>query len=231
MKTLPSYRAISTSPLVHYQRIAEYRARALQRIDYWKRAAEPLHCYGEDRDGRSPIPVLCLNDRKNDLLGGALRSVRTFQDIMDAHDLRRSSHDGWYTDPDSCTSRDGSGLCWGVVAYLGHGRWLAGYVLGGTDCGGYHLDRIYDSELEAARAADEIARIVAEHEMEYAQKFRNAQALEMEIEEATAELCKALALRNDKRPCFAGMREEARELMETIRDKRGTLRADYAGVL
>jgi hypothetical protein len=67
--------------------------------------------------------------------------------------------------------------------------------------------------------------------MEHAQKFRAAQALETEIEEATAELCKALALRNDKRPCFAGMREQARQLMETIRDKRDTLRTDFAGVL
>jgi hypothetical protein len=125
----------------------------------------------------------------------------------------------------------GDGLCWGVVAYLGHGRWLAGYVMGGEDPGGYHLDTFYDSEIEAARAADDIAMRAAEKECEYQERWREAQELELRISEREVELGRALANRNDKRPCFAGIREEIAGLIDGIREDRETLRTDYAGVL
>lgn len=210
------------------------RAACLSRIERARKVTQPLHCYGQDGEGRRAVRMLCPMDSKNDLLGGALRSVRTFEEVMRAAErrgeVRRVDHTGWYTDPDGCSSRDGSGLCWGVVAYLGHGRYLAGYVMGGTDCGGYRLDCFYDSELEAARAADGIAEQIAETERTYQQRWQEANRLHDANTDDFQELRKALALRNDPRPCFAGIREEAARLIEAIRRRREELAADYADI-
>ena len=230
MKTLPNYRAVAASTLSHADRVSMYRTAALARIDYWRKASQPLHGYGSDGEGRHTVRVIHAMDSRNNLMGGAFRTVRAVHDIAEANG-RRADHTGWYTDPDGITSRDGDGLCWGVVAYVGHGRYLAGYVLGGTDCGGFHLDAFYDSEREAARVADSIAEQVAEKERDYRQRFNEATALETRIEETTSELQKVLALRNDPRPCFAGIRKEAATLLAALRKLRATMASDYAGVL
>jgi hypothetical protein len=232
MKTLTSYSLLLFGTLAPADRRALWRAATLTRIDAWRKAAEPLHGYGSDGEGRHKVRVIHPMDSRNNLMGGAFRTVRAVHDIDIAEASgRRAEHTGWYTDPDGITSRDGDGLCWGVVAYLGHGRYLAGYVLGGTDCGGFHLDAFYDSEREAADAADSIAENVAETERDYQQRFNEATDLAQEIDAAKVSLRKALALRNDGRECFQGLRAEARELIESIRGKQATMASDYAGVL
>lgn len=99
---------------------------------------------------------------------------------------------GWFTDPDGYTSKDGDGLCWGVVYQLpgrNHScRFVAGYQIGGYDDGPMlDLTRIFeckcaddgmeratdtDGALEAARYADALARDVAEEERIYREENR-----------------------------------------------------------
>lgn len=109
-----------------------------------------------------------------------------FRSTTPAHDVSGAGidHNGWYTDPFCDVFRDGTGLCFGVVCQLpgkgGRARYVAGYQFGGVD-GGPDLDlsTVYESEstgwhgdtpdamVDAARAADELARIAGEDEREY----------------------------------------------------------------
>lgn len=80
-----------------------------------------------------------------------------------ADEIDRSiAHRGWYTDPngDRETIR-------GLVVYLSHGRCLAGWSMGRGMGSAVETDRIYTDPHEAAHAADEAARIAAEHERDY----------------------------------------------------------------
>lgn len=99
---------------------------------------------------------------------------------------------GWYTYPDGFSSKDGSGLCWGVVYQLsgkdGRPRYVPGYVMGGSDDDNPVLDfsdiRVGDrSEFsinpnddpaarDAAATADSMARIAAEKECEYQEAWQ-----------------------------------------------------------
>lgn len=114
-----------------------------------------------------------------------IESPETYlRNVRDVHSLSRyeggPDHNGWITDPYGDTSRDGSGLVWGVIAQLsGRGRkcrFVAGYQFGGTDNGPtFDFSRIYESDgedsksaiEEAARAADSMAEHKAEQEREY----------------------------------------------------------------
>lgn len=73
----------------------------------------------------------------------------------------RINHTGWFIDEDfDQTVR-------GIVMRLPKSRgFLAGWSMGESMASGVKY-RVYDDETEAARAADEEARIVAEHEREY----------------------------------------------------------------
>lgn len=127
---------------------------------------------------------------------------------------------GWYTDPDGDVFKDGTGLCWGVVYQLagrkGESRFVAGYQMGGCDDGpmldlrrvyveprdqpGYWTDspRAMDAAREAARAADEMARIAAEEEREYNEAWRAGvehSELGKTIAETRREILQALAER------------------------------------
>jgi hypothetical protein len=107
---------------------------------------------------------------------------------------RRDPPRGWYTDPDGDACRDGSGLCWGEVYQLparrGVARFVAAYRMGGTadglvvdfgtihttnarDPNGYSQSERYTAEeTDVVTAADELARIAAEHEREYQEAWR-----------------------------------------------------------
>lgn len=95
---------------------------------------------------------------------------------------------GWLTDPYGDVSKDGTGLCWGVVYQLaarnGKARFVAGYIMGGCSDdlptvdfgtvfeenarGGYNdSPQDYDAARDAARAADSMAQKAAEEEREY----------------------------------------------------------------
>mgnify|MGYP000421583524 CR=1 FL=1 len=96
-----------------------------------------------------------------------------FRGVMAAHDCEGGpSHNGWYTNPHGESFRDGSGLCWGVVARLtgkdGRPRFLAGYQFGGMDSGvSIDLESLTDCERDAARRADSLAENAANAEKEY----------------------------------------------------------------
>lgn len=88
--------------------------------------------------------------------------------VTRAADHIRLDHDGWYTDPYQDVGKDGSGLCYGVVVNLTHGRFYPGYQFGGID-GGPTVDfsTAYDTPEDAARPADSMAQHAAEDELEY----------------------------------------------------------------
>lgn len=99
--------------------------------------------------------------------GAQLRNERDCSEIV------RSLPQGWYVDE----WQDDTAI--GIVAGLPHGRFLAGYRLTMNDERVY-FGEIFDDEGDAARMADEHARIVGESESEYAAKER----AEMEREDA-----------------------------------------------
>lgn len=104
---------------------------------------------------------------------GALpfRSINYCDDV-----LRSIDHRGWFTDGESETAR-------GIVARLPHGRFLAGYEL---SMNGEQVvyGELFDDEADAARMADEHARVIAEQESEYSERSRAALDLDDKIERA-----------------------------------------------
>lgn len=131
-------------------------------------------------------------------------------------------HTGWYTDINCFeTAR-------GIVVALPRGRFLAGYEWSENGERVYFAD-IYASAEEAARAADSEAACFAEQAREYDARYQEARRLEDEIDDNLSRLRECLALRN--RPCFAHLRDEARELMGKIRAARAVLDAEYADCL
>ena len=142
-----------------------------------------------------------------------------------AHDITRIAHTGWYTND------DGSGKAWGAVATLPampgfpEGRFLAGYHWG--DNGETVLwPELYSDKKDAADRADEHARVFAELQREDNAKWTAARHLETDIEDGLTRLRECIALRH--KACMDYVRDEIVELCKTIRDKRETLRIEYA---
>lgn len=134
----------------------------------------------------------------------------------------RIDHTGWYCDA------YGEKMARGIVALLPHGRFIAGYWMSGNDERVY-FGEIFDAARDAALMADEHARVISEQEAEHNERFNAAQKLEDENEQAFNRLRECLALRNNA--CFTALRDEARELIETIKGNRETLATEYKGVL
>lgn len=145
-----------------------------------------------------------------------------FRNERFADDVARMDHRGWFTDTDqNDTAR-------GIVAGLTHGRFIAGYFLSMNDERVY-FPEIFTDETDCARMADTHARIIGEAEHEHAVRFDEAQTLESEVEEAITRLRECIVLRHVT--CMEYVRNEITDLIETIRENRETLKADYAGVL
>lgn len=139
-----------------------------------------------------------------------------------ADEIVSINHSGWYTD---C---DGRETARGLVVALPHGRFLAGYHWSDNGERVYFPD-LYDCEDAAARAADSEAASFAELCREDDYQYQQARKLEDEIEGNFSRLRECLALRN--RECFAHLREEARELIASIKEARETLRTEYAAYI
>lgn len=105
-------------------------------------------------------------------------------------------HDGWYTDDQQ------DNMFSPRVWRLPHGRFLAGYVA--TNWDSATLDGVHESESDAWAAADELARVDAEREREYHEKWRAARA----VEDA----------REDKRSALREARIAAIDLVNVLRD-------------
>ena len=149
-----------------------------------------------------------------------------FRNEQDATEiLRNLGHSGYYADIDQ------DNLIIGIVAQLPHGRYIAGYR--STDSG----ERVYfpevftgeDAQEDAARMSDEHARVYGELCYVDSERFDAAQNLESDIETLLLRLRECIVLRHTA--CMDYVRAEITELCESIRDKRETLRTDYAGVL
>lgn len=152
----------------------------------------------------------------------------TFRNERYAHEVLKLGHTGWYDNPDGESSRDGSGLIRGIVGSLSHGRFIAGYELGSSDERVY-FDCVYSDEDSAARAADSHAETIADKEREYQTIWREARDVENENENAFKRLRECIALRNRK--CMGYIRDEVRELCETIRTNRARLSGEFADYL
>lgn len=135
-------------------------------------------------------------------------------------------HHGWFTNADCDTYKDGSGKVRGIVGRLPHGRFIAGYWWGDSDERVYYLE-VFDDETDAARMADEHARVFAEHAYQDNARFEAMQDAESDCEEKLLEVQKAFALRHDWR--FGGT-ERVTHAIEELRTAREELRvatADY----
>jgi hypothetical protein len=169
---------------------------------------------------------------------GAVRGV------VKADSVVKSLPSGWYDNPHGESFRDGSGLIFGVVASLPHGRFLAGWQAGGCDGGPTLSTRIFggpgldpeESAEDAARYADGMAERVAEDERAYREGWEAgtawAEAGER-LAELGAELRALLAERRALRPVTSPGRWPAicATLRQAVADKlaeRAELRAERA---
>lgn len=160
-------------------------------------------------DGKTP--VWCAHT------GEQFRNERFCDDVSEA----RIGHTGWFCDVDQGNKARG------IVGMLTHGRYIAGWMSDNDER--VYFDEVFDNEVDAARMADEHARVIAEQESEYNARFHAAQNLETDIDDSFTRLRECLVLRNVA--CMEYVRDEARGLIECIRSNRETLKTDYAGVL
>lgn len=130
----------------------------------------------------------------------------------------RDHHTGWYSNED-CSEK-----VRGITARLPHGKYIAGYEWSSNGERVWFQD-VYDDRGDACRAADGHAESYAEACKEDDAMFQAARRLESDNEDALARLKECLALRNN--PDF-DLRDEARDLIETIRENREKLKTEYA---
>lgn len=122
----------------------------------------------------------------------------------------RIDHKGWFGD-----TEHGEKLHRGIVAGLSHGRFIAGYAM--AEFGErVYFPEVFTDENEAARMADEHARVAAESEDEYSQRWNEAMRLDGLIEEKLSDVEKSFALRNHPK-LGAKERDWAREVISDIR--------------
>lgn len=133
-----------------------------------------------------------------------------FRDEREASNIVRYLPDGWYTDTDC------SETAIGIVARLPHGRFIAGYRW--TSNGErVYFPEVFTDEDEAARAADSHAESFADDAREDSERFEVMSLAELDAEEKTTELQKAVALRH--RTKFGGP-DRVREVIEALREAR-----------
>lgn len=149
--------------------------------------------------------------------GPQFRGEREACEVSDY--VRRESGGGWYTN----TYRDETAR--GIVARLTHGRFIAGYMWTSNGARVYFPD-VFDDEEDAARMADEHARVFAENAMEDSEKCDAAQEMEYKIETAETRLRECIVLRHKK--CMDYVRAEISEIIKSIRNMRETLQRDFA---
>lgn len=146
-----------------------------------------------------------------------------FRYERDAHEIADAGirHTGWYCD------EHGDSLCVGIIARLPHGRFIAGYRQDNGGMRTWHSE-VFDSAREAARMADEHARVIGEAEREHDIRWNAARALEAKVERKLQRLRECLSLRHN--PCFKYAREEIAECIAAIRNARDELATDYKDV-
>lgn len=158
------------------------------------------------------VPVWYCHD------GAQFRNEKFCDDV----DSVRIDHKGWFTDS---TFQDG--VIRGIVASLPHGRFIAGCFM--SDNGErVYFPEVHDNERDAALAADEHARVLAEKETEYQDHNRAGNDLNDEIQAHKARALECWLLRNTKG--MQARRDELRFICATIREKLATMEKDFADV-
>ena len=135
-----------------------------------------------------------------------------FRNERGAHTINRHLDQGWYTDTDA------SETAIGIVSNLSHGRFIAGYRWTSNDERVYFPD-VFTDETDAARMADEHARVFAESAREDSERFAAMQKAEIDVEDALEALRDCLALRHSGRRDS----EDCRDAVQAVRDARDTL--------
>jgi hypothetical protein len=107
---------------------------------------------------------------------------REFRNERFADEVVRLNHTGWFGD-----TEHGEKLHRGIVGSLPHGKFIAGYFQDDNEERIY-IHETFDDESDAARMADEHARIAAEKEDEYSQKWHEAMRLDDLIEGKKADV-------------------------------------------
>jgi len=139
-----------------------------------------------------------------------------FRYTQDAAYVVSIDHTGWYTNPLGEAFKDGSGLCHGVVARLAGGgpaRFAVGYRMGGhddDDAGTFAMRGLFvarssdESDIEqagqdAARAANELACMLAQLESEYQAAWQAGQEYSQEGETIATARAAARAILAERR--------------------------------
>lgn len=151
-----------------------------------------------------------------------------FRHEVKANEYVNKYSNGYYTNADGETSKDGSGLCYGIISMLPHGKFIAGYFVGDNNERVY-FDQMFDCEYDAASMADEHARVQAEAMQEYSQRFNDYQELTDKIDGYVERLKECLALRN--KPDFEYTRRTAKHLILRINCEREEIKQSYADFL
>lgn len=150
-----------------------------------------------------------------------------FRDERDAHDVCNIGHDGWFTDVDA------EETAIGIVARLTHGRFVAGYRWTSNDERVY-FPEVFTDEDDAARMADEHARIFADNARACSERFNAMQHAEIECEEKTEKLREAWQCYKTARFSWVAMPDrfadelehakgEVCEALDALREARETL--------
>lgn len=139
-----------------------------------------------------------------------------FRNERYAHNIARLSHRGWYSDADCDETMRG------IVGALSHGRFIAGYE-SSENGERVYFDAVYTDETEAAHAADEHARVQAEQDKEYSERYRDASNLRDDIAEHESAIKELFPLRNQSRRVRADVYSD----LAKLRTKRASLANDY----
>lgn len=154
----------------------------------------------------------------------------------------RTSHKGWFTE--ECQSGTLRGVVFRLAAKGRKPRYVAGYEASeeGTCGARFDFSEIYDSETDAARAADEFARVEAESEREYNEAWQAGarwQQVGEEIDDWRKLLRELLTGRALERrrgtvrlALMSAADKQARDLIDAIckgRAKRAELMDTYSG--
>lgn len=149
----------------------------------------------------------------------ALRFVGLSHDISRQHGSRCIDHSGWYLRDDETDTV--SGCVYQLPGKNGKPRYLAGYADPCTDnCACLSLDCVFigeDADLEAARYADELARIMAEESRENDRAWCAGQEY-ADLGSEIADTRKATLSILQERRKVRGMEAEAPTLCATIRN-------------
>lgn len=188
----------------------DWRAARSYTLDSWRSAFMVGMWQGFEGEGRARVAVWYTHD------ANAIARMEYADKCEGGPD-----HQGWYSHHEGLSGRDGSGIVRGIVGRLSHGRMIAGYYWGDN---GQHVwfPEVFtgeNAERDAARMADEHARIFAEVCQEDSRLFDEFQTLQIDLAEAEKRLQECYLLRNALR----WTRDEIPGIIETIREKREIL--------